>query len=213
MFHNNSTTFSSQLCTNKGSKKHLVNKRGIFLTSVLAKIIEKMIKARMNPNRGKVNRLQAGSTKNRSPADNNFLLRGVLNHAKYLQKPVYILTYDYTQCFDSLWLEDCLLSLSDLGVSNQLISMMYRMNKEANVTINTPHGRTSEFKVERIVKQGTVLGPDLCSCSTAEIADECVNGVTVGSLSIGSLLYVDDMILLCTDDIETTRQNWHGKIN
>ena len=31
----------------KGSKKHLVNKRGIFLTSVLSKVIEKMIKERV----------------------------------------------------------------------------------------------------------------------------------------------------------------------
>ena len=188
----------------KGSKKHLVNKRGIFLTSVLSKVIEKMIKERIKSSRDKVNRLQAGSTTNRSAADNNFLLRGVLNHAKYLNKPVYVLTYDYTQCFDSLWLEDCLLSLRDLGVSNQLLSMIYRMNKNANVTINTPHGKTSQLTVERIVKQGTVLGPDLCSCSTAELADENVGGVAVGSLSIGSLLYVDDMILLCTNDTEAS---------
>ena len=37
----------------KGSKKLLVNKRGIFLTSVLAKVMEKMIKMRINPNRGR----------------------------------------------------------------------------------------------------------------------------------------------------------------
>ena len=72
------------------------------------------------------------------------------------------------------------------------------------MTINTPHGKTSQLTVERIVKQGTVLGPDLCSCSTAELADENVGGVAVGSLSIGSLLYVDDMILLCTNDTEAS---------
>ena len=188
----------------KGSKKLLVNKRGIFLTSVLAKVMEKLIKARINPNRKQVNPLQAGSTKNRSCADNNFMLRGVLNHAKYLNKPVYLLAYDYTQCFDSLWLEDCLLSLWDLGVSNQLISMIYKMNHYANVTINTPHGQTSRIAVERLVKQGTVLGPDLCSCSTAEMADENIGGIAVGSFDLGTLLYVDDMILLCTDDVEAT---------
>ena len=121
-----------------------------------------------------------------------------------MNKPVYILAYDYSQCFDSLWLEDCLLSLWDLGVSNQLISMIYRMNQHANVSINTPHGRTGKLEVERIVKQGTVLGPDLCSSSTAEMADENVGGVAVGSFSVGTLLYVDDMILLCTNDVDAT---------
>ena len=188
----------------KGSKKHLVNKRGIFLTSVLAKVIEKLIKARINPNKKKVNPLQFGSTKNKSPADSTFILRGVLNHARYVKKPVYLLAYDFTQCFDSLWLEDCLLSLWDLGVSNQLIGMMFKMNQYANVTVNTPHGPTEKFGVERIVKQGTVLGPDLCSCSTAEMACENVGGVGVGTFNVGALLYVDDMILLCTDDVEAT---------
>ena len=154
--------------------------------------------------RKKVNPLQAGSTTNRSCSDNMFLLRGVLNHARYLNKPVYLLAYDFTQCFDSLWLEDCLLSLWDLGVSNQLIGMMFKMNQYANVTINTPHGKTDKFGVERIVKQGTVLGPDLCSCSTAEMADENVGGVGVGSFNVGALLYVDDMILLCTNDVEAS---------
>ena len=188
----------------KGSKKDLVNKRGIFLTSALAKVIEKLIKTRISPMRKKVNPLQAGSTKNRSSADNTFLLRGVFNHAKYVNKPIYLLTYDFAQCFDSLWLEDCLLSLWDLGVSNQLIGMMFKMNQYANVTIKTPNGLTDKFGVERIVKQGTVLGPDLCSSSTAEMADENVGGVGVGSLNIGALLYVDDMILLCTNDVEAT---------
>ena len=187
----------------KGPLKLLENKRGIFLTIALSKIIEKMIKIRINPNLRKVNKLQSGNTENRSCADTTFLLRGVLDHSHYVNKPVYILTYDYAQCFDSLWLEDCLLSLWDLGVSTQLLNMMYKMNKMASVCVNTPHGRTNQFQVERIVKQGTVLGPGMCSSSTAEFADENVGGVAVGSLSIGSLLYVDDMNLLCMNDVDT----------
>ena len=66
--------------------------------------------------------------------------------------------------------------------------MMYKMNKRACVTINTPNGSTNKFQVERIVKQGTVLGPALCSSSTAEFADENVGGVAVGTLRIGALV-------------------------
>ena len=194
----------------KGPMKLLENKRGIFLTIALSKIIEKMIKFRINPNLRKVNKLQSGNTENRSCADTTFLLRGVLDHSRYVNKPVYILTYDYTQCFDSLWLEDCLLSLWDLGVSTQLLNMMYKMNKSASVTVNTPNGCTNQFCVERIVKQGTVLGPGLCSSSTAEFADENVGGVAVGSLSIGSLLYVDDMNLLCMNAVETQKTHFRA---
>ena len=36
------------------------------------------------------------------------------------------------------------------------------------------------------------------------MADENVGGIAVGSFGVGTLLYVDDMILLCTNDVETT---------
>ena len=34
--------------------------------------------------------------------------------------------------------------------------------------------------------------------------DENVGGIAVGSFGVGTLLYVDDMILLCTNDVEAT---------
>jgi hypothetical protein len=57
------------------------------------------------------------------------------------------------------------------------------------------------------VKQGTVLGPDLCSCSTAELADENSGGVSVGSFTIGSILYVDDMNLMNNTSEDTMKSH------
>ena len=49
------------------------------------------------------------------------------------------------------------------------------------------------FCTDPIVKQGTVLGPCLCSSSTGQYCGKN-SGVCVGSTVISSLLYVDDVI-------------------
>ena len=49
------------------------------------------------------------------------------------------------------------------------------------------------FRTDPIVKQGTVLGPCLCSSSTGQYCGKN-SGVCVGSTVISSLLYVDDVI-------------------
>jgi len=59
--------------------------------------------------------------------------------------------------------------------------------------VKTPYGLTEKVMVEDVVKQGTVLGSPMCSCSTAEYCS--VNkGVSVGTAEIGSLNLVDDML-------------------
>ena len=59
--------------------------------------------------------------------------------------------------------------------------------------VQTPFGATSIFQTDPIVKQGTALGPCLCSSSTGEYCGQN-SGVCVGCTIISSLLYVDDVI-------------------
>ena len=178
---------------NKGSKKELKYYRGIFLTIVISKIFEKLIKVRIEGCMKKINLLQAGSRINRGPADNVFLFRGVMDHFKFTKKPLFVTAYDFEQAFYSLWLEDCVLSLKELGVEKEYLQLIYNLNKKAEVVVQTPYGVTSRFETDPIVKQGTVLGPGLCSSSTGEYCGENI-GVCVGGTIISSLLYVDDVI-------------------
>ena len=122
--------------------------------------------------------------------------------------PLFLTAYDFEQAFDSLWLEDCIISMKDIGVQKEYLQLIYNMNMNALVSVQTPFGETSSFISDPIVKQGTVLGPSLCSSSTGEYCD--VNtGVCVGDLVLASLLYVDDIIDLSTtkDDCETAHEN------
>ena len=177
----------------KGSRKELKYYRGIFLTIVVSKIFEKLIKVRIEGKLDNINLLQAGSRRKRGPPDNVFLFRAVMDHYKFTKKTLFITAYDFEQAFDSLWLEDCVLSLKELGVEKEYLQLIYNLNKQAKFVVQTPFGLTSVFKTDPIVKQGTVLGPCLCSSSTGEYCGKNV-GVSVGSTIISSLLYVDDII-------------------
>ena len=181
----------------KGSKKMLRYYRGIFLAIVISKLFESLIKARIDHNLSKINLLQAGSRPDRGTPDNVFLLRGCVDHYVAMKKTLYITAYDYEQAFDSLWVEKCILSLKNLGVTKEMLQLIYNLNRQAKVVVKTPYGLTTPFETEPIVKQGTVLGSALCSSSTAEYCGTN-KGVQVGDMMLSSLLYVDDLIDLTT---------------
>ena len=177
----------------KGCKKMLRYYRGIFLAIVISKIFEGLIKDRIEPNLERINRLQAGSGTGRSAADNVFLLRGCIDHSVANKKTLYITSYDYEQAFDSLWVEKCIMALKNLGVSKEMLQLIYNLNRKAKVVVKTPYGLTDMFETDPIVKQGTVLGSAMCSSLTGEYCDLNV-GVRVGNMTLSSLLYVDDLI-------------------
>jgi hypothetical protein len=183
------------LYKNKGSKKNLENYRGIFLTEVFSKLMEKYIISESTVPINNISKYQAGSRPNRSASDQLYLIGAVIDHAKYLKRSVYLVLYDFKQCFDSLWLEDCLVSLKNIGVNKELISIIKDLNETAEIVVKTPVGNTTEFQVENIVKQGTVIGPILCSASTAECClEHRSGGSSIGNTSIRSLAYVDDIL-------------------
>ena len=189
---------------NKGSRKKLKYYRGIFLANIITKIFERVIKKRITSNLRGVNLLQAGSTENRSTCDDIFLINGLIDHARYLKTPLYLTFYDYSTCFDSLWLEDCMISLWDLGIRNELFALIFKMNELANIKVKTPFGMSAPFVCNRIVKQGTVLSSNLCSASTGELCDSNYKGgASVGTTTISDILYVDDTTDPNTNIVDT----------
>ena len=96
----------------KGSYKTLNNYRGIFIVPIISAIFEKLIKNRiMDTLQGTMSHFQNGGMRGKGVANNLFILRGIIDHAMYLGKQLWITFYDIEKCFDSLWLEDCVNSL------------------------------------------------------------------------------------------------------
>ena len=135
---------------------------------------------------------QTGGVKGKAVTDNLFILRGIINHANYLKKELWVTFYDIEKCFDSLWLEDCINSLWKLGIHDDTLYLCYLMNQKARITVKTLFGDTLPFIATNLVKQGTCLGPILNNCSLSEVCDEG-HGYNFGTVEVKALEFVDDI--------------------
>ena len=61
------------------------------------------------------------------------------------ERPLFLTAYDFEQAFDSLWLEDYIISMKDIGVQKEYLQLIYKMNTNAVVSVQTPFGETSSF--------------------------------------------------------------------
>ena len=139
-----------------------------------------------------ISKFQNGGMKGKGVVDNLFIIRGIINPAKYLGKELWLTFYDIEKCFDSLWLEDCINILWNMGVRNDILPLIYFMNKEAGVTVKTPVGDTVAILLTNLAKQRTVLGPVLNNCSLNKMSSHST-GYNFGSVQIKPMEFVDDI--------------------
>ena len=190
----------------KGSILLMDNKRGLFITDILSKMYEIIMK---NRNEEKiieyVSDLQTGGTKERATVDNFIILSEVIRRKRKIGKKCYLMFGDAVKCFDKLWLKDCLVELYKAGCDMQDIQMIYKMNNGTIIEVETPSGMTEKLDVGEIVKQGTVLGPTLCCVSTDQINNVGESQKrNLGRELIGILVFVDDV--MSAGDPEDTRK-------
>ena len=98
-----------------GSRLSLENERGIFILSVLRKIIERILYNDMfkeiDTNMSDSN---IGGRKNKNIKNHLFIIYGIINTVvKGEAKPVDIQIYDIQKAFDALWLEESMNDLAD----------------------------------------------------------------------------------------------------
>jgi len=80
---------------NKGPKEGLANYRGIFLSSVVCKIFEKLIYKKVEPIIDmNMTEFQAGARKGRRTTDHILTLKAKIEYDQYLQRDTYIQFYD-----------------------------------------------------------------------------------------------------------------------
>ena len=179
-----------------GTVLEMENKRGLFLTDVISKLYEKIMKIRnqkqvqqyISPN-------QTGGTKGKTTVDHVIVLNEIMRRNKRMGKKTYIVFGDAVKCFDKLWLKDSLVEMYKAGCNLQDIQIMYKLNNETEITVDTPFGKTNKVSVGEIVKQGTVLGPDLCCIATDQINNIGENQEkSVGEEIVGILVFVDDVM-------------------
>ena len=145
-------------------------KRGLFLTNIISKCVEKILfKRRENTLIENISPYQNGGLTHRGIQDNLFVFNHTINKYRKEGKNLYLLFSDIEKCFDNLWLRDCILELIRCGTPIEEAMYIFQMNKKVFATIRTPVGDTEEIELEEIVRQGTVGGNKLCIVSTDRI--------------------------------------------
>ena len=179
-----------------GTVLEMDNKRGLFITDIISKIYEKILK---NRNQEKVfnytSDYQTGGTKNRTTLDNVIVFSEIIRRKRKQGKKCYALFGDAVKCFDKLWLKDALVELYKAGCSIQDIQMIFKMNSNTILEVETPLGATKKMAVGEIVKQGTVLGPTLCCIVTDQINNIAEHQErSLGNEYVAILVFVDDVM-------------------
>ena len=163
----------------KGSPQEMNNDRGIFVVSVMRMILDSLIYDEKYPLvDGQMSNSNIGARKNRNIRDHLFIVYGIINSVlNGTDDPVDIQIYDVEKCFDALWLEDCMLDIYDTlppEARDDKISLIYKMNQDNFVAVNTACGQTERVNMKNIVMQGGKWGPLKCSNTMDRIGKKCV---------------------------------------
>ena len=79
----------------KGTLGKFDNYRGIFLVPILSIIFEKLLKNKISDTlQQNISKFQNGGMKGKRAVDNLFILRGIINHANYYGKELWLTFYD-----------------------------------------------------------------------------------------------------------------------
>ena len=162
----------------KGSRMDLSNDRGIFILSVLRKILDKILYMHLYPDLDtSMSDSNIGARSKKNVRNHLFIINGIINSVvKEGRECIDIMIYDIVQAFDSLWLQDCMNELYDLlpsGKHDSKLALVYELNRENLVAVKTPVGLTERIDLPEIVQQGGSWGPIECSVSIDKIGREC----------------------------------------
>ena len=165
---------------NKGSRMDLKNDRGIFILTVLKKMLDKFTYfdnyEQIDENMSDSN---VGARRNRNIKDHLIVIYGVINSViKGNEEYIDIQIYDLEQAFDSLWLEDCLNDIYDtlhMENRNDKLALIHESNQVNKVAVRTAAGLTEQINIPNTVQQGGTWGSMLCSNTVDTLGGKCRN--------------------------------------
>ena len=84
---------------------------------------------------------KVGARKKKNIRNHLFILNGIINDALN-SKDIDLIIVDYKQCFDSMWLDECMNDLFKAGVQDDHLALLYKANIINQVSVKTPFGKT-----------------------------------------------------------------------
>ena len=192
-----------------GKNKHDKNSyRPISLTSVLSKIMEKIIKERLMYKleaESKVYNNQTGFKKNHSTYDSILRLESEIK-GNLLENTFTVAVFlDIEKAYDTVWIDGLKAKLEKINIKGRLLKFLH--NFLTNRTFNVKYKETfSEKKNMKYgLPQGTILSPHLFNIMTLDLVEKLKDKAT---------MYADDLVIWESDkNINIAIDKLQTKIN
>ena len=199
------------------------NYRGIMLSSVAAKMTNRMILNRIQPILDEHLRPnQNGFRPGRSTTAHTLALRRLMEGVKRNNLKAIITFVDFRKAFDSIHRGRMLKILEAYGVPEELVKVIGTLYKNTSAKVITPDGETNPFNIVAGVLQGDTLAPYLFAIVLDHVMRQAV-GTKINELGfelerrksrrhpavvISDLDFADDIALL-SEEIEQAQQLLH----
>ena len=163
----------STIYEGKGSKREVVNLRGIFKLPIVRNILDRLIYFQdqdvLNRSMGQ---FQVGNQKGRSIRDHTLVLHAVINDARTYKQNIDLQFFDIKQCFDSIWLQEAINDLYDSGITSRNLNLLHEGNKSTEMCVETSFGRSERVHLQNVVMQGSVSGGTICSNQISKLCNK-----------------------------------------
>ena len=207
----------------KGDLSDPKNYRGISLSSLVAKALNRMILNRLKPDIENIlRRNQNGFRPGRSTVQQILVLRRIIEGVKSRNLPAVMTFIDFKKAFDSIHRGKMLRILEAYGIPERIVSVIRLMYEGTRAKVLSPDGETELFEILAGVLQGDTLAPYLFAividyCMRKAISgDEERLGFTLESRKsrrVGPKITTDvdfaDDIALISQDIDTATELLH----
>ena len=204
----------------KGSKNDLINDRGVFIVTIIRSILMRLIYMDFYKVLDKsMSDSQIGARKDRNIRNHIWIVNGVISDVLSTKHktPIDIQIFDYRQCFDSLWLKECMNDVYKAGIDNDKFALLYNANSSVEIAVKTPVGKTSRQTINDAIIQGDVIGAILCSKTVDTFGQKCLKRSEYtylyrGEVEIPPLSMVDDLLTISECGYKTSMVHGFMKI-
>ena len=138
------------------------NYRGISLTSIVTKTLNRMILNRIQPEvEKKLRDNQNGFRKGRSTISHILTLRRILEGARAKNLSAVMVFIDFRKAFDSVDRDTLMKILLAYGIPKKIVDLISLLYTNTSAQVITPDGKTEFFEILAGVLQGDTLAPYL----------------------------------------------------
>ena len=177
--------------------------RTISIMSQVAKIILKVIDERLKRKVvDYVDEEQYGFRKGKGTRNATFVLRTIMERSIEKQKDLYLCFVDFEKAFDTVRHGLLMDTLRKYGVDGADIRMLAQLYWQQRAVVRVGEETSEWVNIERGVRQGCVLSPDLFSLYTQLVMEELrdMDGTRIGGRNLNNIRYADDMVLIADSE-------------